>query len=626
MSRKKQWYSPALIGLGLIILMTFSGVAFAAPDFMPVSDIKAGMHGIGKTVVSGNAVEEFGVEVLGIMKNKGPAGDLILIRTYGDVIDRTGGIVQGMSGSPVYIDGKLVGAVAYGWALTDHKIGMVTPIADMLRLWDYLDRRNRPAAAPEPVNLADSDVNYQPEEGQKPADTDKDKGLKPIATPVMAAGLSQQALSFLAEKLKPFSLVPYTAGDMPPGLAASELKPGSAVGVELMRGDISLSAIGTVTYVEGDKILAFGHPFLKRGNTGYFLSDAYIFTTVKGLENGFKVGAVGDLLGVFNQDRGAGIAGQTGKYPSIVPLRATIRDNTLNKSREIAVQLVNDEQLTPILAATSVYNSIDQTMDRTGPGTARVSFEIAARGMPGETLKRENMFYSPANIGEMAIYELHEILAVLAGNQFNPVDIMDVKVDIELSEERRTASIMEARADAYAAKPGDTIEIAVKLKPFRGEPVTRVVNYTIPKEQAPGPLTLTVRGGGMVPLLQLLLERQGLDKDLLKGGKPKNKSFADIIKEFSERDRNNDIVVEVMKMEADELPGGDKPKAGKAPVEPEPKPSPRPATKAKTAAPLMEQLAEKKNETHKNHVATDYIIEGDTQVLINVEAVAKKEK
>lgn len=618
LSLHKKQFRPVLMVVLIAMLTTISGVAAAAPDFMPVDDVKTGMHGMAKTVVAGDTIEEFGVEVLGILKNKGPVGDLILVRTYGSVIDRTGGIVQGMSGSPVYINDKLVGAVAYGWGLTDHTIGMVTPIGDMLRIWELEDRLSRSRRINDGPNLDDIDTSSGDEE---PA---KNEELKPLATPVMVSGLGDSALAMLKEKLKPYNLVPYTTGTMPEGSGQAALMPGSAVGVELVRGDVSLSAIGTVTYVDGDKVLAFGHPFLKRGNTGYFMSSAYIFTTVKGLENGFKVGAVGDLIGTFNQDRGSGIAGQKAKYPSIVPLRLTVRDSTNLRTQDMAVQIVNDEQLAPILAATTVFNGIDKVTDRSGPGTARVSFEISAKGSPVDTIKRENMFYSPGNIGELAVFELHEALAMLAGNQFKTVDIMDVKVNVTIDEERKTASIVEARSRAASAKPGEVIDIEVKLKPFRSDMITRTVSYTVPKSQQPGPLTLEVRGGGMVPLMQLLLERQGLDKDILKGGKQKQRSFEEIVNDFTSRDRNNDIVVEVLSMEAGDTPSGEQPKSKKPVVETEPKPSPRPASKVKAADKLDALQSDRKNEAHKNYVSTDYIVEGDTQILLNIVALEKK--
>lgn len=585
------------LALLIFLLMLPMSLVWAAPDIMPVDEIKTGMQGIGKTVVSGTKLEEFGVEVLGIMKNKGPSGDLILVRTFGDVIDRTGGIAQGMSGSPVYIDGKLVGAIAYGWSLTDHKVGMVTPIADMLKLWDMPDNYNDSMKLDENI-----------------------PGFEKMSTPVMVSGFSASALTMLQDKLKPFDLVPYEVGDAPSDTVFAPIEPGSAVGVELVRGDVSVGALGTVTYVEGDKVLAFGHPFLKKGNIGYFMTNAYVFSTVNGLENSFKVGTTGEPVGLINQDRGAGISGQLGRYPTIIPMRIIVKDDDTGKVQDAAVQVVKDEQLSAILSATTMFNIVDKAIDRVGPGTAKVSFEITGRNMPVETIRRENMFYSPASIGETTVGEFLEAMAMLTGNQYNPVDIMDVKVNVSVSEERRTATIMEAQTKTPNAKPGDTINVGVKIKPFRGEPIATVVPFTIPKDQPEGPLTLEVRGGGMVPMLQLLAKRQGTDEGLLMLGKPKpkNQQFGDVIKEFVERDRNNDIVVEVLDMGLDGLldPGnGNKNKTEiksqeGGPVE----------NTVTLKADLKEVIGKdmKKTEKAKNRITTDYIVDGDTQVVVNV--------
>lgn len=585
------------LALLIFLLILPASLVWAAPEIMPVDDIKVGMQGIGKTVLTGTKVEEFGVEVLGIMKDKGPSGDLILIRTYGDVINRTGGIAQGMSGSPVYINGKLVGAVAYGWSLTDHKIGMVTPIGDMLQLWNLPDKHNG-AMLEEP----------------------KIPGFEQMSTPLMVSGFSEHALGMLQEKLKPFNLMPYEVGAAPSGTNFGNLEPGSAVGVELVRGDSSVGALGTVTYVEGDKVLAFGHPFLKKGNIGYFMSNAYMFTTVNGLENSFKVGTTGDAVGLISQDRGAGIAGQLGKYPLIIPVRITVKDNDTGKVQDSAVQVVRDEQLSSVLAATSMFNVIDKTMDRVGPGTAKVSFEITGRNMPGEVISRENMFYSPASIGEASVGEFLEAMSMITGNQYKPVDIMDVKINVSVSEEHRTATIVEAKAKALKAQPGDIIDIAVKLKPFRGEPISRVVSFEVPKNQPEGALTLEVRGGGMVPLLQLL-KRQGLDESLLAIGKTKqrNQGFADVIKEFVDRDRNNDIVAEILDLGTDEVSGNSKIKSNTGDGKQQ-----ESILLQKSEVNLKKEPKEssgqniRRQEKTKNHITTDYIIDGEAQVVINV--------
>lgn len=579
----------------LVILLALPvALTEAAPDIMPLAEVKAGMQGVAKTVVAGTKIEEFGVEVLGIMKNKGPSGDLILVRTFGDLIDRTGGIAQGMSGSPVYIDGRLVGAIAFGWSFTDHKIGMVTPITDMLKLWELPSGKSAQA---------------------KGEDTD-DPLLEPEATPLMAAGFGEQALALLTNKLRPYNLVPYAVGDAPQDAKLGPLEPGSAVGVQLVRGDVSLGALGTVTYVEDNKVLAFGHPFLKKGESSYFLTNAYVFTTVTGMENSFKVGAVGDALGFVGQDRGAGLAGEMGRFPSILPMRITVTDSALGASRDAEVQVVQDEQLTPVLAAASVLSVLEKTSDRVGSGTAKVVFEISARNMPGEVFKRENMFYSPANIGELAISELYELLALLAGNQFQAVDVMDVKVDVTVAPEKRTATVMEARPSVAAARPGDKVDVIVSLKPYRGETVTKTVAFTIPQDQPAGPLTLEVRGGGMVPLAELIIKRQKGDGELLQLlGKLKTRTFDDMIKELADRDRNNDIVVEVMDTDFADLLGD----PGQAKTPPTKLgPVAKPGEGGKLAPRTGTAAGKKGDGAGKSFLSTEYIIDSDTQIVINV--------
>lgn len=592
MSRNFRQYQ--LILLLLVIMILPVTLVHASAEILPVAELQPGMRGVARTVVSGTAIQDFDVEVLGVMKNKGPAGDLILVRTSGDIIDKSGGIAQGMSGSPVYIDGKLVGAIAYGWSLTDHRIGMVTPIQDMLKLWDLPDKVNQPANS-----------------NSFSADADS------LSTPLMASGFSERALGRLTEKLKPFNLVPYATGTTAGSIGQTEpLKPGSPVGVALINGDISLGALGTVTYVEGDKVLAFGHPFLKKGNTNYLMTEAHIWTTVAGLESSFKVGTTGAVIGTVNQDRSAGIAGQLNQYPSVIPIKVTVRDNALDKASEYTAQLVQDEQLSPILAENTVFNAIDKTIDRIGMGTAQISFEITARSMPGEVLKRDNMFFHPGNISGGVTGEFFEALTMLTNNQYHAVDILDINVNVNVNDNRRIATIVEAKPFTTQAKPGDKVLLNVKLKPYRGDSITRTIAYTIPKDQAPGPLTLEVRGGGTIPLTQLLLRKQGIDESLilLQQDKYKNSTFKDVIKDFNERDRNNDIVVEplidfmaaetVNNVATDTKTG--KPTPGKA------------LTNKETAKDTAKETAASDETKNKASITTDYIIDSETQVVINV--------
>lgn len=586
--------------LFLVLALLFSGPAAAEAEaipLMPLDEVQVGARGTARTVIAGTRIEEFGIEVLGIMKNKGAVGDLILVRTSGDVIDRAGGVAQGMSGSPVFIDGRLIGAIGYGWSLTDQRTAMVTPIHDMLKL---LDR-----TAPGP---------------QEPLPAAEPRSL--LSTPLMAGGFSPNAVAFLQKRLKPLKLTPYAVGEPPSDISYGELEPGSSVGVQLIRGDVSLGALGTVTYVDGNRVLAFGHPFLKRGPAGYLMTNAYIFTTVRGIESSFKIGATGETIGTINQDRGAGIAGEMNQYPGVVPMRMRIRAADSEQAGDLAVQIVQDEEILPVLASASLLNAIDRAIDRTGPGTARITFEIAARGMPGETFRRENMFYSPENIAEAALAEFYEFVAFLASNPHNPVTVMDIQADVSVSQDRRTARILSASPVQLSAKPGDTIDVNVRLKPFRAEAISRSVQFTVPKDQADGPLTLTVRGGGFYPL-SALLKKLGAEGETPKPAAKPPKTFEEMMREFTGRDRNNDIVVEIpggADFSEEDLTGDKKPKlklseSDKAASDKEPA-KPEKTGKAKAPASLLG--ARKAEQKKKGSLTTDFIIEGETEISIDI--------
>ena len=580
-----------LSSLGLFLLMLFSlANIWAAVPVMPLEEVRVGARGIGRTVIAGTRIEEFDVEILGIMKNKGVVGDLILIRVSGDVIDRAGGVAQGMSGSPVFIDGRLIGAIGYGWSLTDQRTAMVTPIGDMLKLFD----------SPVPPS--------------KPA----------LSTRLMAAGFGEAALRFLQTQLKPLNLTPVAVGDPPGNIAWGRLEPGSAVGVQLVRGDVSLGALGTVTYVDGERVLAFGHPFLKRGPTSFLMTHAYIFTTIRGLETSFKLGTTTEAVGTILQDRGAGVAGQMNRFPGIVPLRMKISSQDWPHARDLAVQIVQDEEIMPILATAALLNGVNKAMDRSGSGTATITFEVAARDMPGETYRRTNMFYSPENVAEATLSEFYEFLAYLAANPHQKVTVMDVQAEVSVSPERRTARILSAKPLQASVRPGETVQVEVKLKPYRAEPITRTVDFIVPKGQKAGVLTLSVRGGGFVPLSSLM-KKFGSESEAAKPTRKPPKSFEETLKDFRNRDRNNDIVVEIAGRGFlwEEESGGDrKPKVSLT----EKEKSARDASSAKPEKPdksrpgktpsLLKPDPEERKE--KGVLNADFIIEGDSEVSLEV--------
>ena len=303
--------------LALSICLALGSILPAgAEEFLPLSDVREGMHGYAKTVVHGTKIDTFDVDVLGIMKNKGSAGgDLVLVKVSGPLIDETGGIAQGMSGSPVYIDGRLLGAIAYGFPQSDGRIGMVTPISDMLRLWTI-------------------------DSGEEKKESGADRDLIPLATPLMASGYTPSGMEFLTDKMKDFNMVPYSAASAGVDEMPRPLEAGGAVSATLVTGDLKLGAVGTVTYVDKDHMVAFGHPFLDKGSSSYFMHNSYIFTVVPSRNIPFKLGSVGAEIGTVNEDRGSGISGLSGKVPESVRLHSSVLDEDTGRTQSLNVRMV----------------------------------------------------------------------------------------------------------------------------------------------------------------------------------------------------------------------------------------------------------------------------------------------
>lgn len=571
----------------LLFFVYFVGTACAAPpDIIIPSELYSGMRGYGKTVVSGVTIENFDVEVIDVMKNMGSTGgDLILVRLSGDVIKRTGGVAQGMSGSPVFFDGRLAGAVAFGWSFSDPNICMLTPISEMLKISN--DMRTDLARHESAVKIDDdkqdnseneersqessesnvNDVVYD----QKLNDEDQDilnnqnvvngeeynfiekRGsfhtLFPKGTSLMASGFSERGLEVIRRELNDYDVVPYSVGSAPYDVNNVPLEPGSALSVEVVRGEVSLGAIGTVTWVDDDEVLAFGHPFTKRGSVSYFLSNAWTFTTVPSINSSFKVGAPGNLVGSILQDRGSGVAGKIGIYPKVVPIIVTVNDGIRSVTNTSNVQIIQDDNLTPVLAYASVISIIDRTMDRNGEGTAKVKFTIRAQNLPdGKEVTRENMFYSSSNIGQNLADEMAIGLYLLSSNRFQKVEFTDVTIDIDITDKREIATILSARPLVKTAKPGETIGVEVVLQPYRSANVTRIIKFVVPEDQSAGDMPLMIRGGTSLRYLQALINQQRLAEVafLLREDSSKNKTFADEINEFNNMVHNNDVVIDLM--------------------------------------------------------------------------------
>ncbi len=502
-----------------LVLCIYSTAALANTPLMPIKDLKPGMHGIGKTVISGNTIEEFNVEILGVTGSEA-GGYSVFVRLYGDLIDKTGGVAQGMSGSPVYVDGRLVGAVAFGKAFNDPHYCFLTPISSMLKLLD------------EPVPLY--------------------KDLVPQGTALMAGGFTPLGMEYLQEKLHGLGLDAVNGGGSNADLAAGSLEPGSAVGVSLMQGDLSLGALGTVTWTDDEgHILAFGHPFMQRGNSNFFMNNVWILGCIPNMQSSYKVGTIGKTIGVINQDRASGIAGKTGPGPKTIPVYTAVSDLDRGFNNTTRVNIVEDEKMVPVIVDAAVFNTVTKTVDRNGGGTAKMHFEITGVDSSNNyiTINRDNMYYTVDGIQKAVNAELVEAVNILMQNKFEKVDIYGINVNVELTENVQVAEITQVAPQKREVKPGEKLPINVTLKPYRGSEFVQTIYFTVPEHHQGGKMALSVRGGSSLAWIQNLLRKQ--QEEGLPAAKQDNKrKLADFIKNLNEADKNNEIIVDISASQA----------------------------------------------------------------------------
>lgn len=504
----------------LILMLCFYTVAAeAAVPLMPVRDLRPGMQGIGKTVISGNKIEDFNVEILGVSGSE-TSGYSIFVRLYGDLIDKTGGVAQGMSGSPVYVDGRLVGAVAFGKAFNDPHYCFLTPIASMLRLLDV------PAAY--------------------------DKSLLPQGTSLTAGGFTPDGMEYLKEKLHAVGLDAVDGGSGSMSGFNEPLAPGSAVGASLMQGDLSLGAIGTVTWTDDEgQILAFGHPFMQRGESSFFMNNVWILGCIPNMQSSYKVGNMGAAIGTFSQDRASGIAGKTGSLPKAVPVFTSVSDKDRGINNVSRVQVIDDEKLLPAIVDAAVFNTVSKTVDRNGGGTARMHFTITGKDSSGKmiSIDRDNMYYTNEGLLKAINGELTEAVNVLTRNKFEKVQIYGIEAAAEVTEDVQVAEIVRVKPQQREVRPGEKLAVDITLKPYRGSEFTETVYFKVPEKHTGGKMALSVRGGSSLAWIQNLLRKQK-DEGLPAPKKDPNRKLADFIKNINEADKNNEIIIDISASQA----------------------------------------------------------------------------
>ena len=550
------------------------GKSAGAAEILPLHEVRPGMKGIGKTVIRGTQIEEFEVEVLGLLAGQETAHHLILVQVGGEIIEQAGGIASGMSGSPVYINRRLMGAISYTFDLTDHSIGMVTPIGPMLeliRLNRDVSALSRPMGVWKWVKGAGGNglllagrpietVTISQAQGVNTEFSYNDGHLEiqPAATPIFVGGMNERAQKRLAAAFEPFGMrivggLGAASGAVndssQPGPA---IEPGSAFSVELIRGDTGVMALGTVTYKDGNYFLGFGHPFLNKGTVDLFASNAYIYTTVNNISMPFKLGVALDTVGSLVQDRGAGVVGQLGRAPKTLDLKVKVVDKDLGTTKEFKAQIVNEPNLIVSLVSAAALQGLDVGIDRLGSGTARVVYQISSQEL-SQPVVRDNMFYSPLDISAVSLAETLETLHLLNDNEFQAIDIEAIEINAQVEAARRTAFIEKAVPAVAEAFPGEVVDVEVVIRPYRGQRETKILKLAIPEGAERGVIHVTVRSGGMgyylaelTPFHDSEARQEGTKSDLESAMEPLTDadSLDKLLETILGREKHHEIVME----------------------------------------------------------------------------------
>ncbi|HJT65399.1 MAG TPA: hypothetical protein VJ749_03025 [Pyrinomonadaceae bacterium] len=514
-------FAPVFSALVLFLLTSLAvaqkPVASAKPNgpaLFPLEDLRPGMKGVARTVFSGSDAQEFGVEILGVLPGfPGPRQSAIIAKLSGPLVDRTG-VFAGMSGSPVYIDGKVVGAIAFSFPFAKEPIAGITPIKQMIDLFNKGSENDAKPKEPRPVSFAQlAAVDWKPNLPQPaisgaPLVAPVSAGspllpllgqqMTPIATPLVFSGISQESLSMFAPQLMAGGLLPVSGvGGAAPITPLAEVNantfpPGSSISVQLVRGDYSLAAAGTVTMRDGDRIYAFGHPFLSLGASDMPMSESSVVTVIPNANNSFKLAVPGRMVGSISQDRASGIFGLLGQTPKMIPVKVnlhTSRDRKETYSYEIA----NDPFLTPLLLNITVFNTITSSERALGDSTISVEGEIRVKGQ--EPIKLDRRF-SASNSALQAAGSIAAPVGTLLTSGFDDVQLDGITLDISSSETKYAGTLERITLDRTEVQRGEKVEVQAYVRTESGKQFVQRIPLQIPDDAALGQLLVFVGDGG----------------------------------------------------------------------------------------------------------------------------------
>jgi len=530
----------------------------AAPSLMPIEEIRPGMVGVGRTVFEGTELKEFKVHIIGVLRNvQGPKRDLILARLEGGSLAQSG-VAQGMSGSPVYINDRLIGAVSYSiGAFPKEPIAGITPIAEMKDATPLPRRRGTGQArlelpvTPEGLTAALAAISARISPfARRPADVQAigmpaaegaqlGSMLRPIATPLLMGGFEPQAVALISDAFKNAGFTPVVTGIAGSAQASptGPLREGDAIGVSLASGDIDLGATGTITHIDGDRIYAFGHPLYNLGPTEFPLTRAYVHTVLPSMMTSFKISSLGDTIGTMHQDRATAIAGTLGKGPALVPMTVTLQrtangERADNEKRSFKFMLVNDQLFTPLIAYVTMFNTLSSYERQFGASTFSIKSRARIKGHGDLSL--DDVFTGDnAMLG--ASSALAGPLTMLLGNDLEPITLEAVDISVTSSETPRRVSIERVWLDDIRPRAGRTTPLKILTRSYRGEETISTVPIEIPSN-ASGRLSILVTDGRQLNAIEQRDVRRSLDPQ----------SVAQMVKLLNDTRRNNRIYVRLL--------------------------------------------------------------------------------
>jgi hypothetical protein len=493
-----------LLGQSVLDETLAAAVPPPSTSFFPLSQVHRGLHGTAYTVFEGTQPEAMEVEILGVLHNAiGPHQDMILARLHGAKPEYSG-VVAGMSGSPVYIDGKLVGALAYRIGeFSKEPIAGITPIGEMLEVRDESHDAEL-SAEKQGLGIRDQGTELRAQSSAISAQDVNTADVRPIETPLVFSGFSPEAVALWREHVPGLGLTPVAGiGGSSSGEAQPEpIIPGSAVSAVLVRGDLEISATCTVTYVDPKQLLACGHPITQFGPVSMPMTKAEVVATLPSPYNAFKIINTTETVGSFTEDRETAIRGQFGKPARMIPLTMHLaQDGAQEKPRTLHLEVIDQEQITPAAVMVSLFQSLIQTNGYTAETTYRVRGTVKLTGYP--VVKFENLIaptdFAPANL--VAALALGEHFNRLYANAARRTPIESVDVDVDAIPGRRTVQIESAQAGKTIVHAGDTISIETTVRPWRGEMKNIRIPVTLPATLPDGPVRLLVSDGGTLDRL-----------------------------------------------------------------------------------------------------------------------------